>query len=88
MEEQNRGRLTIEIWRAGFGVNTLKITGFTEAEMEELKHCDYRDLKTRVVEIADERNGNIGTCWTRGYGIYNAWTNDNAVFIEVGSSSD
>ena len=80
--------LNIETFRHGFGVNTLKLTGFTKEEFYELEHCDYRDAKKMVVQIANERNGNIGTCWQRGNGIYNIWTRDDAVFIEVGSSCD
>lgn len=80
--------LGIETFREGLGVRCLKLTGFSEEEIQELAHCDYRDLKKRVVEIANERNNNIGTCWERGYGVYNAWTHGNEVFIEVGVSCD
>lgn len=80
--------LTVETWREGFGVNTLKLTGFTEHEMYELEHCDYREIKEIVCKVANERNNGLGNRWARGYGIYNAWTRDGAVYIEVGTSCD
>ena len=80
--------LKIEDFREGLGVKCLKLTGFSTEEIDELTHCDYRDLKKRVVEIANERNNGIGTCWECGYGVYNAWTRGNEVFIEVGNSCD
>lgn len=80
--------LKIETFREGLGVRCLKLTGFSEEEIQELAHCDYRDMKNRIVEIANERNSGIGTTWQCGYGIYNAWTHGNEVFIEVGVSCD
>lgn len=80
--------LKIDVFRVGMGIKTLELSGFTPEEFSELEHCDYRDLKKRVVEIANERNGNIGTCWEQGYGIYNAWTRGGSVFIEIGSTCD
>ena len=80
--------LTIETYRKGFGVDTLKLTGFTEDEMYELQHCDYREIKEIVIDIANKRNDGIGYQWARGYGIYNAWTTSEAVYIEVGQSCD
>lgn len=80
--------LAIETFREGLGVRCLKLTGFSEEEIQELAHCDYRDMKNRIVEIANDRNSGIGTTWQCGYGIYNAWTHGNEVFIEVGVSCD
>lgn len=81
-------KLTIEDFRKCIGTDTKKITGFTEKELSELNSMDYREMKEKIVEILDSRNGNIGTCWYCGYGIYNAWIRDGAVFVEIGNTCD
>lgn len=81
-------QLKIEDFRKGLGIDTKKITGFTEKELSELNSMDYREMKEKIVEILDSRNGDIGTCWHCGYGIYNAWIRDGAVFVEVGNTCD
>lgn len=81
-------KLTIETFREGLGVRCLKLTGFTPEELSELNSMDYREMKEKILEIADDRNDGIGTCWARGYGVYNAWIRDNAVYVEVGNSCD
>ena len=81
-------RLTIETFREGLGVKTLKLTGFTEKELSELNSMDYREMKETIVQIANDRNNGIGSCWACGYGLYNAWIMDGAVYIEIGTSCD
>ena len=80
--------LKIETIRESFGTKTIQLTGFSEKDLSELNSMDYRDMKDKIVEIADARNHGIGTCWHNGYGIYNAWILDGSVFIETGTSCD
>ena len=82
-------KLTIESPRQMIiGTQVKKITGFTDEEISELNSMDYREMKETVLNILDERNGNIGTCWACGNGVYQMWINDGAVFVEIGSSCD
>lgn len=80
--------LGIKITHEGFGKKTIQLTGFTEQELSELNSMDYREMKSKIAEIADERNNGIGTCWYNGYGIYNAWIGDGCAYIEIGTSCD
>lgn len=83
--------LNINPDRYGIGVNLWKISGLTDAELSELNSMDYRDMKDKIVEIADTRESNhrgIGTQWAMGYGIYNAYIKGKDVYVEVGSTCD
>ena len=80
--------LNVETFSEGFGSKCMKITGFTAQELDELEHMDYRDMKKKIVEMLDERNGKLGTRWVCGYGLYTAWIRNQALFVEIGSSCD
>ena len=89
-------RLKIESTRGSFLCSYWKVTGFSLAELDELRKIDreqgYFALKNRVVEMLDEHNPNQGTCWSSGYGIYGVVLGSNddrdAVYVETGSSCD
>ena len=66
----------------------MKVTGFTERELSELNSMDYREMKEKILEMLDDLNYGVGTCWHNGYGVYNAWIREGAVFIEIGNSCD
>ena len=66
----------------------MKITGLTERELDELNSMDYREMISTMVRILDSRNNKQGTCWAQGYGIYQMWIRNGAVFLEVGVSCD
>lgn len=80
--------LKIETYQEDSRSRIMKITGLTEPELSELNSMDYREMIEKMVEILDARNGNRGTCWANGYGIYQMWIRDGAVFMEVGASCD
>lgn len=82
------GKLNIETKAEGMGVKTMKITGFTDAELSELNSMDFREMREKVLEILDARNSGIGTRWRNGYGCYNVWIMNGAVYAEIGMSSD
>lgn len=82
------GRLKIETDRPGIGVNVMKISGFTNQELKELGSMEQRELEETVLDMLDRRNGNTGTCWKCGYGVYRTWMRGDAVYMEVGSSCD
>lgn len=81
-------RLKVETDRYGLGVNVQKITGFTEQELKELGSMEQGELEETVLDMLDRRNGNIGTCWKCGYGVYRTWMHVDAVYMEVGNSCD
>ena len=80
--------LKIETHCRNIGTQTMKVTGFTEPELSELNSMDYREMKDKVLDILDSRNGNTGTCWHNGYGVYSMWINNGAVFVEIGNTCD
>ena len=80
--------LKVEEFKRSIGTKTMKIDGFTGEELYDFERMDYRDMKNQVLEELDKRNNGIGTCWHNGYGVYNMWTRDNSVYVEIGTSCD
>lgn len=66
----------------------MRITGWTEQELEDLRHLHYQDMKNAVLEELDRRNGGLGTCWHNAYYVFQMWVRDDAVMVEIGNSSD
>ena len=66
----------------------MKVSGFTEKELSELNSMDYREMKETVLTMLDFRNNGKGTCWHNGYGVYQMWIRDGAVYVEIGNSCD
>lgn len=81
-------RLKIETDRYGLGRNVQKITGFAEQELKELGSMEQSELEETVLDMLDRRNGNTGTCWKCGCGVYRTWMHGDAVFVEIGSNCD
>lgn len=80
--------LHVEKFRDGLGVNTMKVTGFTDREMNELGSMEHGELEETVLNLLNERNHGVGTLWKCGYGVYRVWVSGCAVFVEIGSSCD
>ena len=70
------------------GLDTMKITGFSDEILYSLKHMKHEDAKESVIELLDERNNGIGTCWHNGNGIYGLWFDNEAAYMNIGSSAD
>jgi len=70
------------------GTQTMKVSGFTEAELADLNAMYYQEMKKAVLDELDKRNGGLGTRWHNGYGVYHMWIKDNAVYVEIGNSCD
>lgn len=81
-------QLKIETFRKNIATTTMKITGFSEKELTELNSMDYREMKETIVDTLDRRNHGAGSMYHNGYGMYQAWIRDGAVYIEVGNSCD
>lgn len=82
-------RLKIEtIGMSGSSMETKKVSGFMEGELEELKRMPHEEAKERLLDILDGRNNGIGRCWYRGNGIYDVWFDNEAAYLNVGLSCD
>lgn len=80
--------LKVETVSHNHGSYTKKITGFTAEELAELDAMYYGEMKEKLLDMLDARNGNLGECWKCGYGFYHAWIADGAVFVEIGDSCE
>ena len=70
------------------GMAEVKITGFKDGELNELKSMEHREAMEKLVEMLDSRNENQGTCWAQGYGIYGMWFDNEAAYMNIGTSCD
>lgn len=82
-------RLDIETLPGEYGGMVQKVvTGFTDAEMNELLSMEHGDAERKILEMLDERNGNTGSCWACGYGIYGFKLGTKGCTFTVGTSCD
>jgi len=81
-------KLTVDrIQRMG-GMDTMKIAGFGDGELSELKSMDHYEAKDKVLEMLDARNDGIGTMWSCGYGVFGLWFDNEAAYLNIGTSCD
>ena len=68
------------------------VTGWTEEEFAEISKMyldgDKDGAEERALKIIDKRNGNIGSCWHNGYGIYGFNVGNSGCTFKVGTSCD
>ena len=81
-------RLTIERKPCTSGMDTMKITGFTDGELSELKSMEHYESKETLLSMLDNRNDGIGTMWSCGCGIYGLWYDNDAAYMNIGTSCD
>ena len=72
-----------EIERHG-GLRTMRIGGFGDGELSELKSMEHREAKEKLLEML----GNTGTCWHNGYGVYGLWFDNEFAYLNIGTSCD
>ena len=70
------------------GMDTMKITGFRDGELSELKSMEHYESKEKLLEMIDARNGGVATAWQCGYGIYGLWYDNEAAYLNIGTSCD
>ena len=70
------------------GMDTMKITGFREGELFRLKNLPHEESKQILLDLLDEQNNGIATCWHNGNGIYGLWYDNEAAYLNIGSSCD
>ena len=81
-------QLNVEFSPCGHGMETAKITGFEDGELNELKSMEHHEAKMTILGMLDNRNGGIGTCWMCGPGVYGLWFDNEAAYMNVGTSCD
>ena len=67
---------------------TVKITGFLDGELGELKSMEHGEAQDKLLEMLDSRNNGIGSCWACGYGVYGMWFDNEAAYMNIGNSCD
>lgn len=83
--------LTVEKYTAlasGRSMVPMRIGGFADGELEELKSLPNNEAKARLLDMLDARNNGLGTQWQCGYGVYGLWFDNEYAYINVGTSCD
>ena len=80
--------LTLKTSRYSSGINTVMITGFRDGELSELKSMEHHEAQEKLLEMLNSRNGNMGSCYANGYGIYGLWFDNEAAYLNVGNTCD
>ena len=70
------------------GMKTMMIDGLTDAELHEFKRMPNDKATDKLLQVLDERNDGIGTCWKCGNGIYSVWFDNECAFVNIGDSCD
>ena len=81
-------RLTITKQPCTSSLDTMKITGFTDGELSELKSMEHHESKEKLLDMLDYRNDGIGTQWMCGYGVHAHWFDNDAAYVNIGRSCD
>lgn len=80
--------LKIEKKRYSPGIDEVKISGFSDGELNELKSMEHNEAKEVLLNLLDNRNNGLGSAWHCGYGIYGLWFDNEAAYMNIGSSCD
>lgn len=81
-------RLTIDKQPCTNALDTMKITGFTDNELSELKSMEHNESKEVLLQMLNDRNGGLGTAWMCGYGVYGLWYDNDAAYLNIGKTCD
>ena len=84
-------RLTVEqvdSLASGRGMKAMRIGGFGDGELSELKSMEHFEAKEKLLNMLDDRNNGIGTQWMCGYGVFGMWFDNEFAYINVGTGCD
>lgn len=73
---------------SGKGMKAMRIGGFTDGELSELKSMEHHEAKEKLLDLLDNRNNGLGTQWMCGNGVYGMWFDNEYAYLNVGTSSD
>ena len=74
--------------RTSGSLDTMKISGFQEGELQDLKAVSNAVAKDRLVNMLDVRNSGLGRQWLCGHGIYGVWFDNEFAYVNIGRSCD
>lgn len=80
--------LKVETMPCTRALQTMKITGFSDGELTELKAMPNPDAKEALLSMLDARNHGLGTTFLCGYGAYGLWFDNEAAYLNIGTSCD
>ena len=80
--------LNIQHIQTNGGLQTMKISGFSEEELYALKKMPHSEAEDKLLDLLDARNSSIGTRWKCGYGVYGIWFDNEAAYVNIGNSCD
>ena len=81
-------KLTIEKMPCTRAMDTMRISGFAEGELEKLKRLPNEAARSLLLDILDTRNNGLATCWHNGEGIYGLWFDNEYAYLNIGKSCD
>lgn len=81
-------RLTVEKMPCTNSMDTMKITGFSDGELSELKSMEHMESKMKILDMLDNRNDGLGTQWMCGYGVFGHWFDNEAAYVNIGKDCD
>lgn len=81
-------KLTIETLEKRPGTNTMRIGGFSDEELSELKSMEHNEAKDSMLDMLDRRNNGLGTRWMCGYGVFSWWFDNEYAYVNIGTSCD
>ena len=81
-------KLTIENMPCSSAMDTMRIGGFRDGELSELKSMEHKEAEEKLLVMLDDRNGRIGTAWACGYGVYGVWFDNEFAYVNVGKTCD
>lgn len=84
-------KLTVEkydVLASGRGMVPLRIGGFRDGELSELKSMEHFEAKDKLLSMLDNRNNGLGTQWQCGNGVYGLWFDNEYAYLNVGTSCD
>ena len=70
------------------GKQTMRIGGFGDGELSELKSMTNREAEEKLLDMLDNRNNGIGTRWMCGYGVWSLWFDNEFAYVNIGTSCD
>ena len=73
---------------SGRGMVTMRIGGFSDGELSELKSMEHFEAKNKLLDMLDDRNNGTGTQWMCGDGVFGLWFDNEYAYLNVGTSCD
>ena len=80
--------LTIKKMPCTASLDTMRISGFTDGELSELKSMEHTEAKEALLNMLDTRNKGLGTVWLCGNGAYGLWFDNEFAYLNIGRSCD